>query len=173
MVLAQLGWVAAKQARVDEALAYAGEARALLATTVPAGKPAPSPAVLDAIAVDAFVRVSRWHEAVAPAKACTERAPQNAAAWAMYARVLVAIGDHPAALAAAAKGLELAPRDPDLLRAQATAVAALDGPDAAAAQAAYDRFRSPDQAAALRILCAHGSQRCARERKPVHTIALH
>ena len=164
MVLVQLGWVASKQGRADDALALVAEARALL--------PTPGPAVLDAIATDALARVWRWEEAIAPAKACTERAPQNSAAWMMYARVLGSAGDNAGALAAAAKGLELAPRDPDLLRSQATALAALKRPEAEAALAAYDRFRSPDNSAELRIQCAADSTRCARDRELVHTISL-
>ncbi len=172
MVKAQLGWVASKQGRVDDALALVGEARGLLATTVPTGKPAPAPPVLDAIAADALARVWRWEEAVAPAKACTERAPQNAMAWMVYARVLGSIGDNAGALAAATKGLELAPRDQDLLRSQATALAALGRIEAKDALAAFDRFRSPDQSADLRIACAGGSIRCARDREMGHTMIL-
>ena len=164
MVLVQLGWVASKQGRVDDALALVAEARALL--------PTPGPAVLDAIATDALARVWKWQEAVAPAKACTERAPQNTTAWMMYARVLGSVGDNAGALAAATKGLELAPRDPDLLRSQATALAALGRPEAAAALAAYDRFRSPDNSAELRIQCAADSKRCARDREQGYTIEL-
>ena len=166
MVAVQRGWVAARLGRVDTALADVQEAR----TALGAGKP--GPAVLDAVTADAFVRANRWVEAVAPAKACTERAPRNAAAWGVYAAVLVAVGDHAGALGATARGLELAPRDPDLLRAQATALAALHDPDAAAAQAAYVRFRVNDQAAGLRIRCSHGSARCARDRNTVHTLEL-
>jgi tetratricopeptide (TPR) repeat protein len=164
MILVQLGWVAAKQGRADDALALVAEARPLL--------PSPGPAVLDAVAADALARVWRWQEAVAPAKACTERAPQNSNAWVVYARVLGSIGDNTGALAAATQGLELAPRDPDLLRSQATALAALGHPDAEAALAAYDRFRSPDNAADLRIQCAADSPRCARHREQGQTIAL-
>ncbi len=164
MILVQLGWVAAKQGRADDALALVAEARPLL--------PTPGPAVLDAVAADALTRVWRWEEAVAPAKACTELAPQNSSAWVVYARVLGSIGDNAGALAAAAKGLELSPRDPDLLRSQATALAALGRPDAEAALAAYDRFRSPDNAADLRIQCAADSPRCARHREQGQTIAL-
>ncbi len=164
MVLVQLGWVASKQGRVDDALALIAEARPLL--------PSPGPAVLDAVVTDALARVWRWEEAVAPAKACTERAPGNSAAWMIYARVLGSTGDNAGALAAATKGLELAPRDPDLLRSQATALAALGRPEAAAALAAYDRFRSPDNSAELRIACAADSKRCARDRELGHTIVM-
>ena len=172
MVTIQLGWVASKQGRADDALALVARSRALLAQTAEPGKPPPSPPVLDAVAADALARVWRWEEAIAPAKACTDRAPQNSAAWMLYARVLGSVGDNAGALAAANKGLELAPRDPDLLRSQATALAALGRPEADAALAAYDRFRSPDSAAELRIQCAAGSVRCARDREPGHTIAL-
>lgn len=172
MVTIQLGWVASKQGRTDDALALVASARALMAQTVPPGKPAPSPPVLDAVAADALARVWRWEEAVAPAKACAERAPQNSGAWMMLARVLGSVGDNAGALDAANKGLELAPRDPDLLRSQAAALAALGRPEAEAALAAYDRFRSPDSAGELRIQCAAGSVRCARDREQGHTIAL-
>jgi Cytochrome c554 and c-prime len=172
MVAIQLGWVASKQGRADDALALVARSRELLAQTGSPGKPPPSPPVLDAVAADALARVWRWEEAVAPAKACAERAPQNSAAWMLYARVLGSVGDNAGALAAANKGLELAPRDPDLLRSQATALAALGHADAGAALAAYDRFRSPDSAAELRIQCAAGSVRCARDREAGHTIAL-
>jgi tetratricopeptide (TPR) repeat protein len=190
MVSIQLGWVASKQGRSDDALALVARSRELLASINPSpgpspaaspdrlghgagpGKPAPSPPVLDAVAADALARVWHWEEAVAPAKACTERAPQNSAAWVLYARVLGSVGDNAGALAAANRGLELAPRDPDLLRSQATALAALGRPEADAALAAYDRFRSPDNSAELRIQCAAGSVRCARDREAGHTLAL-
>ena len=165
MVLAQLGWVASKQGRADDALAIVKEARALL--------PSPGPAVLDAIAADALARVWRWDEAVAPAKACTDRAPANSGAWMFYARVLGSAGQDATALSAATTGLGLAPRDPDLLRTQATALAALGRPEAAQALAAYDRFRSPDNSAELRIGCAGTHSRCAREREQGHTHELH
>jgi len=172
MVKIQLGWVASKQGRVDDALALVAESRALLAKTVKPGDKAPNPPVLDAVAADALARVWRWDEAIAPAKSCTVTAPQNSTAWMVYARVLGSVGDNAGALAAATKGLELAPRDQDLLRTQATALAALSRPEAPAALAAFDRFRSPDQSAELRIQCAADSARCARDREQVHTIVL-
>jgi hypothetical protein len=162
MVEVQLGWVAAKQGRIADALAYVEAARPV----------APAAGVLDAISADAFVRANRWSEAVGPAKACVERAPTNTSAWTVYARVLVAVGDHAGALAAAVRGLELAPRDPDLLRSQATALAALGDPRAEAAQRAYTRFRMPDEAPGLRIRCSNRSERCARDRNQVHRIVL-
>lgn len=164
MVLVQLAQVAAKQGRADDALALVAQARALL--------PPPGPPVLDAIEADALARVWRWDEAVGPARAAAAKAKQNSQAWVIAARCYGSVADNESALAAATTGLELAPRDPDLLRSQATALAALGRPEAAAALAAYDRFRSPDVSAELRISCAADSVRCAREREQGHTHAL-
>lgn len=163
MVHAQLGWVASRQNRVDDALAHVAAARRLLGA---------EPPVLEAIVADTYMRMNRYADAVAPARACTQRAPLNAGAWAVYARALVAVGDHADALAAARAGLAIAPRDPALLAAQATALAALGDPGAEAAQAAYSRFRAPDEAPGLRIRCARGNAACARDRNPVKTLPL-
>jgi tetratricopeptide (TPR) repeat protein len=165
MVLVQLAWVASKQGRVDDALALVAQARTLLAPA--------QPAVLDNIAADALMRVWRWDDAIAPARAAAKRAPGNSGAWVMLARCLGSVGDDIDALAAATTGLELNPRDSDLLRTQATALAALHRPEANDALAAYDRFRSPDVSAELRISCAADSPRCAREREQGHTHLLH
>jgi len=161
MILVQLAEVASKQGRADDALALAEQARALL--------PAPGPAVLDMVEADALMRVWRWQDATAPAMALAKKAPQNSAVWTMAARCFGSVGDDARALLAATTGLELSPRDPDLLRSQATALAALHRPEADAALAAYDRFRSPDNSAELRISCAADSPRCAREREYGHT----
>ncbi len=167
MVAVQLGWVAAKQGRVADALALVRDARQLVTSVG-----LPEPPVLDAIVADAYVRQNRWAEAVAPARTCTERTPSNTSAWAVYARVLGAVGDYAAALVAATHGLDLNPRDPDLLRTQATALLALRDPRAKDAQTAYTRFRIPDDLAALRIQCSKGSTKCARDRNPVESLTL-
>ena len=172
MVTIQLGWVASKQGRADDALALVKSTRELLAQTVAPGAAVPNPPVLDAVATDALARVWRWDEAVAPAKACAEHAPGNSTAWMMYARVLGSLGNDRDALAAATRGLELVPRDPDLLRTQATALAALGRPEAKDALAAYERFRSPDNSAELRIQCAADSVACARDREQGQTLVL-
>ncbi|MEZ4403497.1 MAG: multiheme c-type cytochrome [Kofleriaceae bacterium] len=165
-ILVQLGSVAAKQGRVDDALALVAQARALL--------PAPGPAVLDAVAADALVRVWRWADAEPFARVVTEKVPGSTPAWVTLARVRGSLGDNRGALAAAVAGLALTPRDSDLLRSQATAVAALAPGSALAAQTleAFDRYRAPDDAAQLRMACAAASPVCAREREQGHTHAL-
>ena len=166
MTEVQLGWVASKQGKPDEARrprrpctrAAAGCARPPCSTRC-----SPTPTC-------------------ARTATPTRRSPRGAVprprrrtprAWAVYARILVALGDHAPALAAATKGLELSPRDPDLLRSQATALAALGDPQTRAAEAAYARFRGPDNWATLRIACAKQDVRCQRERNAVPTIAMH
>jgi Flp pilus assembly protein TadD len=165
MVIVQLAWVASKQGRVDDALALVAQARPLLAPA--------QPAVLDTIVADALMRVWRWDDAVAPARAAAKRAPGNSGAWVTLARCFGSVGNDLDALAAATTGLELDPRNSDLLRTQATSLAALHRPEAGDALAAYDRFRSPDISAELRISCAADSPRCAREREQGHTHLLH
>jgi tetratricopeptide (TPR) repeat protein len=183
MVLVQLAQVASKQGRADDALALVAQARAYFVkvpTLAELLRGVPNvdlahagPPVLDATAADALMRVWRWSDATDPARTAAAKAPGNATAWVMLARCYGSLGDNIQALAAATTGLELAPRDSDLLRSQATALAALHRPEAAAALAAYDRFRSPDEAADLRISCAADSPRCAREREAGHTHELH
>jgi len=163
MIDVQLGWVLGRQGRTDEALAVLDRARRLLPD---------APAAIDAAAVDALMRVWRWREAVAPARAVADKAPRATYAWVVLARVLGSVGDDRGALAAARQGLALDGRQPDLLRSQAVALRALGSPLAAAALDAYDRFRSPDDAPDLRIKCADVSERCARERQIGHTHVL-
>ncbi len=164
MIDVQLAWVAAKQGRVDDALALVQAVRAV----VQANK-WPEPPVLSFIAADALARVWHWPEAVAPARAFTEAAPLNTMAWVMYSRVLGSVGDNAGALDAAVRGLTIAPRDPDLLRSQAVALAGLGRPEAQAALAAFERFRTPDAAADVRIACARTNPVCARERELGHS----
>ena len=161
-IQAQLGIVAGKQGRTDDALALLDAARALL----PADK---QPPVLDFAAADALSRVWRWEEAAVFAERVTEKAPLNTGAWVVLARARGSLHDDRGALAAARRGLAISPRDPDLLRSQATALRALDPTLADLALAAFDRFRAPDSGSALRMACAAASPRCAREREAGHT----
>jgi hypothetical protein len=189
MVLAQLAVVAAGQGRTDDVLALTAKARAIVerSETTEGGGPAGSAGgaggsaprgiadapALDMIAATALMNVWRWNDAIRFAREAARRAPGNAGVWSLLARCLGSSGDDRGALAAATTGLELAPRDPDMLRSQATALAALQRPEADRALAAYDRYRSPDDATELRISCAAASPRCAREREQGHTHLLH
>jgi tetratricopeptide (TPR) repeat protein len=163
MVLAALARVAGRQGRTQEALDWADAAD----QAVP-GAPA-----LDRIRADALMRVWRWEEAVAPLERATRKAPLNQDAWSALAMTYGSLGRDREALAAARKGLELAPRDADCLRVQALALRALGSPDADRALAAYDAFRPPDWVPELRIECVARDPDCARERTPVHVHTMH
>src|SRR5207253_145331 len=143
----QLGSVLGRQGRTDEALAQLEGARKLLtaaaaaaaasaAPGTPAATPAPTPPAIDAIAADALARVWRWDEAARYAEAVTKKAPRNAAAWVMLARARGSKHDDAGALEAARAGLVWSPRDPDLLRSQATALAGLMGGESGLAKEA-------------------------------------
>jgi len=118
----------------------------------------------------ALARVWRWREAADAFGAAMVKAPSNAPGWAQLAMALGSIGSHQDALAAAQRGLALAPRDADLLRVQALALRGLSAPlDLAdAALAAYEQHRPPDRATDLRIACVGAVPLCASERDPVH-----
>jgi hypothetical protein len=164
MIDVQLAWVAAKQGRAEDAVALIASVDSLITA-----QKWPRPPVISAVVVDALSRVWAWDRAVAPAQALAKAAPLNTQAWVMLARVLASTGDNRGALSAALSGLAIAPRDPDLLRSQAVALAALGSPDAAAALTAFERFRTPDVAAEVRIACARSSELCGREREMGHT----
>jgi tetratricopeptide (TPR) repeat protein len=118
----------------------------------------------------AFARVWRWEEAAGAFAAATAKAADNAGGWAQLAMALGSLGREPEALAAAQRGLALAPRDADLLRVQALALRGLGAPPAPAGAAlrAYDEFRPPDRATDVRIACIASVPLCASERDPIH-----
>lgn len=158
---AQVLWLEAvicgRQGRVDEAVAAAGEARALIGD-----HPALSRAEGRALA-----NVWRWEEAATSLAKVTELSPGDTAAWRELAVAEQSAGRPEEALKAAQSGLALAPHDPDLLRVQALALRALDAPDAEQANEVWLAFRGPDQAADLALLCEQQVEGCAVSRSPV------
>ncbi len=95
MILVQLAEVAAKQGRADDTLELVAQARALL--------PAPGPAVLDAIAADALMRVWRWDKKRSCRRALRRRRPRATATRGCCSRAVSARSPTiPGAFAAAA-----------------------------------------------------------------------
>ena len=95
----------------------------------------------------------------------------------VWSHLAIAYGsaDEPAlALDAARRGLALSPRDADMLRVQALALERLGAPADEVAQArdAFARWRSPDDAPAIKSACARRDPACALERLPVHVHAM-
>jgi tetratricopeptide (TPR) repeat protein len=160
MTLFALAWLPAHEGRVADALERVDEAERL----------APGHPALEALRGAALEQVWRWGEALGPLRAAVEAAPRDDRAAARLAIALGSAGSDAPALAAARRGLYLAPRDPDLLRVQALSLLALGAPaaDADAAEQAYLSCRPADDAPSIRSACAARDAGCALERLPVH-----
>ncbi len=161
-VLLALSRVEGRQGRVDEAIAAADRAEALIG-----GHPAIAKA-----RGDAYARVWRWERAVRAYGTLVELAPGDSGAWRSYARALGSVQDDEAALRAAATGLGLAPRDEAMLRTQALAMAGLERSDADLARDLFVQHRLPDRESDLRLICAREVDLCARDQQPVVTIRM-
>jgi hypothetical protein len=152
--------VATREGRTDEALERLADAERSL----------PGQAAVARATADALAGIWRWSEAMAPMERAASASPLDDALWARLA-VACGSGDDPrAALTAAAHGLELSPRDGDLLRVQALAVERLGASPATveAARAAFAAWHAPDSAPAVKNACARRYASCALERLPVH-----
>jgi hypothetical protein len=160
MILQLSADVAVRQGRTAEALARLDQADLL----VP-GHPALARARADALGA-----VWRWREAMDPMERAARAAPLDDGLWARLAVACGSAGDPLAALDATGHGLELAPRDTDMLRVQALALEALGAPpeDTSAAHAAFVAWLPPDDAPGVKNACAARRDWCARERVPVH-----
>ncbi len=160
MVLEAMARVAIREGRTDEAMARLDEAQALEPD---------HPAIVHARG-EALANVWRWREATAPLQRAATASPLDDALWSHLAVAYGSADEPRAALNASAHGLELAPRDADMLRVQALALERLGAGSAevASAREALARWRSPDDAPAIKNACALKLAWCALERIPVH-----
>lgn len=156
-----LARIESRQGRRSEALAQLDAAEQLIG---------PHPALLR-VRGEAAAAVWDWPAARDAFSALAIRSPDTAA-WRDLARARGSLGDDEGALDAASAGLAMQPRDPDLLRSQALALAALDHPLAQAAEEAWLAARPPDDAAELKLLCDASVPGCARDRLPVSVYRL-
>lgn len=166
-----LALVASRQGRTEETFVLADRADAAAGE---AGlSQGPHPAMQRA---RAEVLASTWRllEAAPLFLDVAERSPKDDAAWAQAAMTLGGAGDPAGALEIARRGLAIQPRDGDMLRAQALALASLQGsePLLGAAQAAFLERRTPDDAPGVRGKCSAKVPGCANERVPVHVHAM-
>jgi tetratricopeptide (TPR) repeat protein len=159
-VVAALAWLEAHEGRCDEALRQADRAEALSK-----GHPA-----IAYVRGDALAQVWRWAEAAGPLAEAAEAAPGDDSAWMRLAVGLGSRGgDDRGALAAAARGLRLQPRDADMLRVEALALGALGDADAARrAEKGYEEVRQADGVPRVRAKCSAKVPGCALERTGVH-----
>jgi hypothetical protein len=154
--------ISARQARTEETFDAAGRADI---EAMAAGLPSPHPA-MDRARADALASAWRLAEAAPLFDRAARNAPRDDAAWVQAAITFGSIGHHSAALDAARAGLEMQPRDADLLRVQALAVS---DPEA---EAAFLERRTPDDAPRIRAKCSATVEGCAVERIPVHVHAM-
>jgi hypothetical protein len=164
MVLDALAEVAIREGRTDEALQWLDEADSL----------APGHPAIPHARGAALGNVWRWKEAAPPLREAALAAPLDDTLWAHLA-VAYGSADQPReALDAAAHGLQLTPRDADMLRVQALALERLGAPpeDLARARDAFARWRPPDDAPAVKNGCSRQLAWCALERLPVHVHAM-
>lgn len=167
MIVGGLASIAARQGRVNDALALTDE---LAANSLPREDPqAPIAPAIDVLRGQALTAVWRFDDALAPLSRIADSLPGDPLAWRELALAYGSAGSPEAALQAAQRGLELRPRDAALLRTQALALRSLAHPDAAAALDAYLLHRPADSGPELRSTCSRNSEACALERLPVHT----
>ncbi len=166
MILGGLASIAARQGRVNDALALADE---LAARSPQADAQAPIAPAIDVLRGQALTAVWRFDEALAPLSRIADSLPGDPLAWRELALAYGSAGSPEAALQAAQRGLELRPRDAALLRTQALALRSLAHPEAAKALDAYLLRRPADSGPELRSTCSRNSEACALERLPVHT----
>lgn len=170
MALGALALVASKQGRTDETFSLAERADGFAKE---AGMATPHPAMQRA---RAEVLTATWKLAEASPLLldAARRSPRDDTAWASAAVTLGGAGDPVAALEAARRGLAVQPRDGDMLRVQALALAGLhaDANVIAATEAAFLERRNPDAAPGVRGKCSARVPGCANERVPVHVHAM-
>jgi tetratricopeptide (TPR) repeat protein len=132
----------------------------------------PGHPAIDRVRGQALATVWRWSEASDAFAACAQKVPRDLEAWRLLATSLGSAGRDREALEAARRGLELQPREPDLLRVQALSLAAL-GDDSREAFARALQYRTPDNAPAVKAACSKNIEGCAAERNPVPQRTLH
>jgi hypothetical protein len=163
--------IAARTGQRDEALRLANEAESLAGA---------HPAI-DRARGHAEAQVWRWENAAVAFGAVARAAPLDTEAHRDHARALGSLARGEETLVATALGLRLFPRDEQLLRSQALAIGDCADRGIAActeeglrerAQAAFLRYRRPDEETQLRLACEQDVEGCARDRLPIPRITL-
>ncbi len=165
MVLGAVAVIASKQGRTDEtfAIALRADAAAHEAGMAP-------PLAMQRARGDVLVATWRLSEAASLFLDVASRSPRDDVAWATAAVTFGGAGESFAALDAVRRGLAVQPRDGDMLRVQALALAGLhaDARTVEATEAAFLERRTPDVAPSIRGQCSAKIPGCANERVPVH-----
>ncbi len=154
--------VAARQGRLDEALA--------LADAAAEGAPEYGPAIAR-VRGEAYAQVWQWDAAAEAFAEVAEGAPGDVASWRDLARARGSAGDDRGAFEAARRGLAINPRHADLLRSQHLAMVGLDA-GTPAVREAFLKHRTVDEAPSLLRRCQRSIEGCDRDRQPVPTIEM-
>ena len=119
----------------------------------------------------AYGNVWQFERAIEAYERASQHNPNDERVWRRLAIGYGSLGRHRDSLVAAQSGLEIEPRDADLLRSQMIALRHLDVPDGWAERAseAFSRYKSDTRAPRLQAECADRSAHCERERLPIHT----
>ena len=164
IVLGAVAMVASKQGRTDETFAVAQRADA---AAHEAGM-AP-PVAMQRVRGEVLAAAWRLSEAAPLFLDVASRSPRDDTAWATAAVTFGGAGESFAALDAVRRGLAVQPRDGDMLRVQALALAGrADARTLEATEAAFLERRTPDAAPSIRGKCSAKIPGCANERVPVH-----
>jgi tetratricopeptide (TPR) repeat protein len=160
MIAHALAQVAMREGRTEEALQHLDEAERLAL-----GEPA-----IAYTRGQVLGNVWRWRESIGPLEQAARASPLDDALWSRLAIARASANDPLDALEATTHGLELTPRDADMLRVQALALERLAAlpDDTRRARAAFGLWRPPDQAPAMKQACSNRFAWCALERLPVH-----
>ena len=123
---------------------------------------------LDRIAGNGYASVWKWKKALIAYRRVAESTPNDWQSWLDLAKTHGSLDQNTEALAAAQKGLDLAPMQPELWRSKSLAFQAL-GKDAEA-EAATERwliYRRPDEQPPLLAACEKRQDACRRDRQPL------
>ena len=161
----QLGRVEALYARLESRQAkIAAMERHLKKAEASLG---PTPA-LDRIAGDGYAATWKWNKALVAYRSVAATTPNDWRSWLDVAKASGSLDLNEEAIAAADKGIALAPRQPNLWRSKALALQALGlGDDAEIARQFWLRYRAPDEQPVLLAKCESKNPVCRRDRQPI------
>ena len=160
VVMSALAMLAGRQGRVDEAVKWIDGAARLV----------PNHPALSYVRGEALSQVWRFEQSVVPLGEAAEKTPGDDAVWVMLATARASAGDPRGALEAVRRGLEVQPRDHDLLRIQALSLGALKAPESETNVAwdEWQKVRPADVIPSIKAKCSKNVPGCALERSPVH-----
>ncbi|HRI68815.1 MAG TPA: multiheme c-type cytochrome [Polyangium sp.] len=160
VVMGALAMLAGRQGRVDEAMKWVDGLSKLV----------PEHPAISYLKGEALSQVWRFEQAAIPLGEAAEKTPGDDAIWVMLATARASAGDPRGALEAVRRGLEVQPRDHDLLRIQALSLNTLAAPEKETSVAwdEWQRVRPADVIPGIKGKCSKNVPGCALERSPVH-----